>query len=70
MTFKSFGLGNPPFHPIFVNLGSDFDFTTPIKPNINPTHEAPSTCLTHAIATTPKSTRVKRKKFIKLHTYD
>jgi hypothetical protein len=41
MTFHSqFGLGNPPLHPAFVNLGSDYDFITPMKANTNPTHGA------------------------------
>ncbi len=45
---NSFGPSNPPFRPIFVNLGNDFDFSTPMKPNINPTHGTISKCLAHA----------------------
>lgn len=59
---KSFGLGNPPLYPIFVNLSSDFDFTTPMKPCINPTHGTIGTCLAHATIPTPRSTGIKRKR--------
>jgi len=49
---QSFGPSNSiPCHT-FVNLGSDFDFTTLMKPNTNPTHGATNTCPTHAIITT------------------
>jgi hypothetical protein len=39
----SFGPNNPPLCLGFVNLGSDFDFTTIVKANTNPTHGTTNT---------------------------
>jgi hypothetical protein len=56
---SQFGLGNPPLHPAFVNLGSDYDFIILVRANTNPTHGATNTCPTHATSTTLE---IKRKR--------
>jgi len=59
---QSFGPSNPLLCPAFINLGTDFDFTTPMKPKTNPTHGANNTCPTHATITIFGNIKVKRKR--------
>jgi hypothetical protein len=58
---QSFRPCNPPLHHAFVNFQSDYHFTTLLNASTNPTHGTTGTRLANAIATTPKSIKIKRK---------